>query len=191
MKRSLILTGLTIVLFSCFSSVSAQKKSAKPKPDFSGEWLLDLDKSDKKLLPPRPDLPIKISHQDPEFKLTTTSESKGQMVERVFVYYTDERGETNQATALLTADPGSVKPGDIDKQVTKSKTSWSSEKIVTRATLRLVVGGHVLEYELVDEWKLSRDGKVLTKTSRTVFQQSNATFIPAMVPETKKVYKRS
>jgi hypothetical protein len=191
MKITLIFAGLAMAISSSTLVVMAQTKPAKPKPDFSGEWLLDLDKSDKKLLPPRPDLPIKISHQDPELKVITTSESKGQMVERVFVYYTDGRGETNQATALLTTNPDAVKPGDIDKQVTKSKTSWRGDKVVTRATLRLVVGSHVLEYELVDEWKLSRDGKVLTKTSRTVFQQSDTMFIPAMVPETKKVYNRS
>ena len=53
-----------------------------------------------------------------------------------------------------------------------------------------MAGGHMLEYELVDEWKLSRDGKVLTKTSRTIFQQSDAVFVPAM-PATKKVYNRT
>jgi len=167
-----------------------QSKTPKPKPDFSGEWLLDLDKSDKKLLPPSPRLPLKISHHDAEFRITTTSEVNGKIVEKESVYYTDGRGETNQATSLLTSNPSAVKPGDIEKQLTKSKTGWSGEKIVTRATLRLMEGGHVLEYELVDEWKLSRDGKVLTKTSRTIFQQSDAVFVPAM-PATKKVYNRT
>jgi hypothetical protein len=191
MKTPLILTGLTIVLFSCFSVVSAQKKPAKSKPDFNGTWLLDLKKTDQKALPTRPDLPLRISHHDPELRIIQTSEVSGKTVERESVYYTDERGETNQAITFLTTNPGSVKPSDLEKQVTKSRTRWSGDKLVTVSTLRLRAAGHVIEYELVDEWKISSDGKVLTKISKVTFQGSNATFVPAIVPDTKRVYNRT
>lgn len=170
---------------------SYQTKPAKIKPDFTGEWALDLKKSDQKALPIRPDLPLKISHHDPELRITQRSEKDGKTVERESIYYTDERGETNQATTTITTNPGSVRPEDLEKQVTKSRTRWSGDKLITVSTLRLTAAGHVLEYELVDEWKLSKDGKVLTKLSKIVFQGSNAMFVPAIVPDTKKVYNRT
>jgi hypothetical protein len=115
----------------------------------------------------------------------------GNPVERESVYYTDERGETNQATTVMTTNPGSVTPDYLDKQKSKSRTRWSGEKIVTASTVRLSASGHVIEYQLVEEWKLSKDGKALTRLTRVVFQGSSAMFVPAIVPDTKKVYNRS
>jgi len=163
---------------------------ASSKPDFSGTWIFDVKKSSGKGTPLRPDLPMKITHQDPEFRIIRMSESNGQIVEREFIYYTDGRGETNQATALLTTNPGGASAADLQKERTKSKTRWSGNKLVTRAQLRLTAGGQMLEYELVDEWKLSPDGKVLTNTSRMVFQQSSGIFIPAAASDSKRVYNR-
>jgi hypothetical protein len=48
----------------------------------------------------------------------------------------------------------------------------------------------VVEFELIEEWKLSRDGNVLTKTTRTVFQQSDTVFVPVTAPDKKTVYNR-
>lgn len=168
-----------------------QTKPAKAKPDFTGEWVLDLKKSDQKALPSRPDLPLTISHHDPELRITQRSEKDGKTIERESIYFTDERGETNRATSTITTNPGSVRAEDLEKQVVKSRTRWSGDKLITVSTLRLTAGGHVLVYELVDEWKLSKDGKALTKLSKIVFQGSNAMFVPAIVPDTKKVYNRT
>jgi hypothetical protein len=194
MIKSKFLVSLFLVLF-CIIEASTQgqpgNKSASSKPDLSGIWILDLKKSSSTGMPTRPDVPIRISHHDPELRVIRTSESNGQTVEREFIYYTDGRGETNPATSLLTANPSGVKASDLQNERTKSKTKWSGDKLVTRARLRMTVAGHMLEYELIDEWKLSADGKVLTQTSRTVFQQSDAAFISAIVPDTKKVYNRT
>jgi hypothetical protein len=186
-------TRAFLICLTVAASVGAsyQTKPAKTKPDLTGEWVLDLKKSDQKAIPSRPELPIKISHHDPELRITQTSKVNGKTIERESIYYTDERGETNQATTMMTTNPGSVKPEDLEKQVTKSRTRWSGDKLITVSTLRLAAAGHVLEYEIVDEWKLSKDGKVLTKLSRVVFQGSNAMFAPAIVPDTKKVYNRT
>jgi hypothetical protein len=183
------------LLLTCILVASAQgqqgNKSASNKPDLSGTWMLDLKKSSSTGMPTRPDLPIRISHHDPELRVIRTSESNGQTVEREFVYYTDGRGETNQATSLLTTNPDAAKASDLQNERTKSKTKWSGDKLVTRARLRMAVGGHMLEYELVDEWKLSADGKMLTQTSKIIVQQGDAAFMPAIVPDTKKVYNRT
>lgn len=171
--------------------LKAQNKAAKPKADLSGTWLLDAKKSNSVGLTSRPDLPIKISHQDPELRITLTAESNGQLVERNFVYFTDGRGEENEATAMLTTNPGAP-PRDLRKERTKSTTRWSGgNKIVTRSLLQLQAGGRVVEFELVEEWKLSSDGKTLTQTTKTVYlQSSGGAFIPAMAPDKKRVYNR-
>jgi hypothetical protein len=163
-------------------------KSGQSKPDFSGVWLFDRKKSN--VGSDKPDTPIKISHHEPEIRISYTSESSGKTVESVFVYYTDGRGETNQATAFLTLNPRDLKPGDVEKKTLKSTTKWSGKKLVSRALLRMAVGSHMLEFESVDEWKLSSDGKVLSQTNRVVFQQSSGAFIPAALPEKKRVYNR-
>jgi hypothetical protein len=169
------------------SPLAAQNK--KPKADLTGSWLLDAQKSNSVGLTRRPDLPIKISHQEPELRITLTSEANGQLVERGYLYFTDGRGEENQATSMLTTNP-SDPPRTLHER-TKSKTRWSGNKIVTRSMLQLQAGGRVIEFELVDEWKLSSDGKTLTQTTKTVYlQSSGGAFIPAMAPDKKRVYNR-
>jgi hypothetical protein len=80
---------------------------------------------------------------------------------------------------------------EIERERTRSYTRWSGNKIISAATLRMTLGGRVVEYKVIDEWKLSDDGKVLTRISQIVFQGSNAMFVPAIVPDTKKVYNRT
>ena len=188
-----VLAGLLIVAFIVVFSHCANGQSAgsESKPDFSGSWLFDSKKSNSAGLSSKSDLPITISHSDPEFRLTLPSESNGQIVKREFVYYTDGRGETNEATSIITTNPSAHRPEDLQNQVTKSKTKWSGKKIVTRTRLRLNVAGRFVEFEQVDEWKVSEDGKVLTQTSRVNYQNSNAdAFIPAKAPDKKRVYNR-
>ena len=185
--------------FSCFMflvivlamAAPAALSQPKTKPDFSGTWVLDQKKSNDSGLTTRPDLPIKINHQEPEFRITRPSGSNGQIVEHSFVYFTDERGEENEATAVLTTNPSAIKTDDLKNRITKSKTKWSGNKIVTRTKLQLTVAGHFVEFEQVDEWKISADGKVLTQTSRVIFQNSDTAFISAMAQDKKRVYNRT
>lgn len=173
------------------TSASTALSQAKSKPDFTGSWLLDEKKSTDSGLTRRPDLPMKITHQEPEFRVTRSSESNGQIVERNFIYFTDGRGEENEATSVLSTNPSAVRADDLKNRVTKSKTKWSGNKIVTLALLHMDVAGHFVEFKQVDEWKLSDDGKVLTQTSRVIFQNSDTAFIPAMTPDKKRVYNRT
>jgi len=172
-------------------SAPAALSQSKSKPDFTGTWLLDQKKSNDSGLTTRPDLPIKITHQEPELRITRSSEKDGQVVEHNFVYFTDGRGEENEATQLLTTNPSSVNADDLKNRVRKSKTKWSGNKIVTRALLRMDVAGHFVEFEQVDEWKISDDGKVLTQTSRVIFQNSDTAFIPGMTQDKKRIYNRT
>jgi len=188
MEKSISAT--VVILFLC-AIASAQNTKSTAKPDFSGTWLLDTKKSNTGGLTTRPDLPMTISHQDPEFKMVIASESRGQITKHEFTYFTDERGETNAATSVITTNPSAVKPEDLKNKVTASKTKWSGDKIVTRSRFRMnVPGASVLEFEQVDEWRLSSDGKVLTQTSRVNLQNSNQPFIPSNAPDKKRIFNR-
>ena len=178
------------VLFVIVSCVSFGQAQVKGKPDFSGVWKFDRSKSTASEIGKR-DVPLKIVYKDPELRITRTFERNGQPVERDFIYYTDGRGETNMATMLITSEPGRVKPEDIDKEIVKSRTTWQSDKVVTRASKRNLTGGHVLEYDIVDEWKISSDGKTLTQTSRLVFQSDptgRSVVVPANRADDKRVF---
>lgn len=189
MRRRFSIGFVVLLAVAAFSSPSANSQSKK-EPDFSGTWLLDQKKSNDSGLTTRPDLPIKISHHEPEFRVTMPTEKGGQIVEREFVYFTDGRGETNQATSGLTTNPSAAHADRPKTRVAESKTKWSGNKIVTRMPLRLNVGGHFVEYEQIDEWKLSEDGKVLTQISRLIFQNSNVAFVPTLARDKKRVYNR-
>lgn len=182
------------LILACTSTATLQNEKKNPKvvnrPDLTGIWLLDRKVSNvgKSTLP---DLPLKITYRDPELTIARLYNHNGQMVKREFVYYTDGRGETNQSEILLITSP-KIDVRDLDKQVTRSKTRWRGKKVVTSSIIRNSVGGRMLEFEAIDEWKLSEDGKTLTQTSRTVFLSvpSDALFIPATAPDTKRVYNR-
>src|SRR5688500_3341986 len=104
MRRRFSLGFLVLLAVATISSPLANSQSKKPA-DFSGTWLLNQKKSNDSGLTTRPDLPLKISHHGPEFRVTRPTEKGGQIVERGFVYFTDGRGEENEATAMLTTNP--------------------------------------------------------------------------------------
>ena len=145
-------------------SSNPQDGKSKTKPDFSGTWLLDTKKSDRPYGVPvgKPDLPITISHHDPEFRITVPSKLNGQVVEFEFVFFTDGRGDNNEAT--LTRHSLEPDPKHGDKVIT-SKTEWSGDKIVTVAWFKR---GNFVRYQVRDEWRLSADSKVLTQYRRNL-----------------------
>jgi len=189
--KALVSIFCFILICALGTSPAQQKqKTAKTKPDFTGTWLLAPSRSN--VQPSRtPDRPLKITHRDPELKITRMIEHNGQVTGQDLVYYTDGRCETNPTTMFLSTgtDINRQRP---DKDVTRSKTNWSGNKLVTRSSLRSMIAGHVLEFTIIDEWKLSQDGKILTQTSRTVFRQdmSGGIFVPANRPDPKRVYNR-
>ena len=176
------------------TSVLAQatQNAVKPKPDLTGTWLLVTAKSNVGSSVTSGQ-PIKIIHHDPEFRITRMVASNGRVAGQDFVYYTDGRGETNRM--VMSLRPHSyLYPERDDKVAIRSKTTWTGNKLVTRSRspARGVIGGQLLEFEIIDEWKLSPDGKTFTLTSRTVSRQdgSGAIFVPANRPDMKRVYNR-
>src|SRR6476469_9366643 len=149
---------LIFALVATSIPAKAKQKVANSKPDFSGTWQLDTAKSN---VGPSitSDQPLKITHHDPEFRITRMVETNAGVAGQDFVYYTDGRGETNRMVNSLR--PHSyLYPGSDNKVAIKSKTTWTGNKLITRmrSPARSVIGKQMLEFEIIDEWKLSADG---------------------------------
>jgi hypothetical protein len=176
MRRPLYATLLTALLTLCLlASASAQgekRKEGKSHPDFSGTWRIDKAKSDFGEFSERPlskaEATLAVEHKEPELKIRRTLTLNGQEEVKQFTYYTDGRGETNQAT---------IGVGEV-----KSKTKWDGDRVVSEAhvTRRSQTGPY--ELNVVQKWQVSSDGKTLTNTT-TISNQMGA-------QQVKLVYRR-
>ena len=189
MKPTEVFSILALVLILTSAVALGQSKgSAKARRNLSGTWQLDPRRSNVGEIG-KGDEPIKIVYNEPELKLTRVFERDGQRVEREFVYYTDGRGEINSRTIALTTQPNILKSEERDRDTIKSKTTWHGDTLRTQGTLRNLIRGRVLEYEIVDEWKLSADEKTLTQTSRLIIHPDGGeVFDPARRADDKRVY---
>ena len=91
-------------------------------------------------------------------------------------------------SATQSCEPRDSLPPEIEETTKSTYVERQQDHSVPPS---VVVAARVIEYKVIDEWKLSDDGKVLTRISQIVFQGSNAMFVPAIVPDTKKVYNRT
>jgi hypothetical protein len=116
---------------------------AADKPDFSGEWSLDADKSNFGPMPPPTSMTRKVDHKDPALTYTQSTVGSPQGDQTVTMKYTtDGKESVNQMM------------GNDVKAVAK----WEGKALVI--TAKADFGG--MEITLTDKWTLSDDGKVLT-----------------------------
>ncbi len=116
---------------------------AADKPDFSGNWKLDADKSVFGPIPPPTSLTSKIDHKDPDLSITTTqSGAQGDRTDTM-KYSTDGKETTN-----------SMMGSDV-----KTKAVWDGKILVITSNPNF--GG--AEMKLTNKYSLSDDGKTLTQ----------------------------
>lgn len=135
MVRRLFLAGAGAILLSV-SGLGAGR------PDFSGVWKLNGDKSDFGPMPKPDKYEAKIDHKDPEMKVTTTQ--AGEQGERTTdaVFSTDGKETTNK-----------MGPTEM-----KSKAKWDGSVLVIDS--KLDFQGN--EISINEKWNLSEDGKTVT-----------------------------
>lgn len=185
MKALLVPVYLAICVACCFG-----QSSKTVEPDFSGTWEFDAGRSNVGKSTKRSPEQIKITHHDPELIIRRKVRINGVSEERDLTYYTDGRGERNPATFWVTTNPNSdsFRPSE-----TTSKTTWRKDRIVTRSFSRSYVAGTaIVEFEVIDELRLSSDGKTLTRSTRTVPKRDLSPNPPVVVgsgAEFKTVYK--
>jgi hypothetical protein len=116
---------------------------AADKPDFSGDWKLDVDKS---VFPPPMPAPTamtrKIAHKDPAVSVDEARSSPQGDTNVSMKYSTDGKETTN-----------SLMGNDV-----KSKAVWEGKTLVITSAANF--GG--ADVKLTDKWTLGEDGKTLT-----------------------------
>jgi hypothetical protein len=117
----------------------ANMATAADKPDFSGNWKLDLDKSTFGPLPPPATMTRTISHKGPD--ITVEQAMTGPDMNVTFKYSTDGKETAN---SFMGAD-------------FKSKTEWDGKVLVIHNDL-----GADAPVKSTDRWTLSEDGKTFT-----------------------------
>lgn len=125
--------------------------AANAKPNFSGDWKANMDKSDFGPMPPPSSLTAKIAHADPDLKVTTVQ--KGDQGERTIdSKYNTEGKETENQLGPMAA---------------KSTAAWEGDALVI--TTKLDMNG--TEIKLTEKWNLSEDGKTLKRNGHITTPQ--------------------
>ena len=115
---------------------------AADKPDFSGSWKMDADKSVFGPMPPPSSMTRKIDHKDPDLTVAESRVSDQGDMNTTVKYSTDGKETTN-----------SLMGNDV-----KSKAVWEGKTLVITSAANF--GG--ADVKLPDKWALAEDGKTLT-----------------------------
>ena len=122
------------------------------KPNFSGEWTLNADKSNLGPMPPPSSMTRKVDHSDPAFNMTQTTLGTPQ-------------GDQTM-TMKLTTD-GKEGTTELMGNAAKTKATWDGDTLVINISLEF--GGS--EVKLTEKWSLGKDGKTLTDNSHIALPQ--------------------
>lgn len=163
---------LILWAMSCVVVCAAQdkKSSAQSRPDLTGTWVRSSYKSNHRGQLESYPVTLTVSHKEPELKITRKSVVHGKEKITDGVYYTDGRGERNEAEFRSALAVGSSPTSAIEQKgandpQTKSKTKWEGNKLVSRSSSSLEAVGHRFYIDTAQKRELSADGKTLTITT--------------------------
>jgi hypothetical protein len=123
-------------------AAAASIAMAADKPDFSGSWKMDADKSVFGPMPPPTSLTRKIAHKEPDLTVDEARSGAQGDMNMTMKYATDGKETTN-----------SLMGNDV-----KSKAVWDGNILVITSNANF--GG--ADVKLTNKWTLSEDGKTLT-----------------------------
>lgn len=138
------------VIFDKQDGAGAAAKSTAPgsRPNLSGTWKLNVDKSDFGVMPPPTSAVNVIEHNDPALKVKANSDGPQGKVEYTLNSTTDGKEAVNTMMG----------------QEVKSTTAWDGKNLVTNAKLTMLDNDITLKQVYV----LSDDGKTLTVNAHVV-----------------------
>ena len=116
--------------------------SAMAAPNFSGDWKLNLSKSEYGQVPAPESVVRSIKHQDPVLEISTHQKGQAGDVMNSLKYTTDGKECTN------TTQTGEV----------KGTAKWDGNKLVISSTRKI----QTFDITSKETWSLSDDGKTLT-----------------------------
>ena len=158
MSLKVFLGGIALLftLSVCQAQSKGNKSAKKTPPILSGIWMLDYSRSslDPAMRKKVVDYVLTIDHRGPEIRITRKYKEGGREYSEERVYYTDGRAELSSRAGIRSPEP---------------ITRWQGEKLVRKTTFTPngVQTSPPLEVVTIEEWKLSPDGKTLTRTTTT------------------------
>lgn len=133
MFRRTFLSGVGLLCGSAF---------AAGKPDFSGTWKMNIEKSEFGPIPKPNKFESKIQHKDPELKINTVQAGEhGEMTTDV-LFMTDGNETTNKIGA-----------GEM-----KSKAKWDGKILIIDSKMDF----QGTEVSISEKWDIAEDGKSMT-----------------------------
>jgi hypothetical protein len=145
-----------LLLPLCLTLLSA----ADDRPNFSGTWKMDADRSDFGQIPKPASLVRKVDHQEPKIHLVTTFSTPNGEVSTDLKYTTDGKEAVN----------------NIRGSEWKSTVVWDGKSLEV-ASKRMINDAEVTTKE---RWTLMSAGKVLTVVNNTVTPNGPVTFTVVM-----------
>jgi hypothetical protein len=127
--------------------LSATLLLAADKPNFSGTWKMNAEKTDYGKIPKPQNFERKIEQKDPELNVTATFTGPNGPITTSFKHFTDGRESVN-----------TIRGSEIH-----TKAAWEGNTLVLNS-VRKVQNADVVTHE---KWSLSEDGKELTVSSKT------------------------
>lgn len=125
---------------------------AEAKPNFSGDWKLNIEKSNFGPIPPPDSLTQKITHEDPSLKIAV--EQKG-----------GPQGDMNYQATYST--DGKETTNTVGPMEAKSTAKWEGDTLAVDTKIN--TGG--ADIVIKGKWSVSADGKVLTNAAHIVTPQ--------------------
>lgn len=134
-RTGIMIWGLVFAVTCCLAAAQA-------KPNFSGNWKMNGDKSDFGAFPGPTSRTDKIDHKDPSLKLTTNQSGAQGDITADLSYSTDGKETTNE---IMGTEVKSTAHWDGNTLVIDSKANFGGADIT-----------------LKDKWALAEDGKGIT-----------------------------
>jgi hypothetical protein len=154
MKRiSILVLLMSLGLFH--SAAIEAGNGVQGKPNLSGNWVLDIARSNFGRLSgsqfKNAKMTLKISHREPEVKIVRNATMGGQSRNQNLNYFTDGRGESN--------------PNILSNEAMSSKTRWEGARLISRSSSSMSFNGQSINLEAIEKRGLSADGRILTITN--------------------------
>jgi len=131
---------------ACAAALTVAPAMAAGKPDFSGDWKLNIDKSNFGPMPPPNSQTRNIDHKDPVLKMVTKQSGA--------------EGD-NTISATYSTD-GTESKNDFMGNPVKSIVKWDGDVLVIDSKLDF----QGMEIALKETWKLSDDGKTINTATK-------------------------
>lgn len=126
---------------ACVAAVLTVPAMAAGKPDFSGEWKLNVDKSNFGPIPPPTTQTQKIDHKEPVIKIVTAQNGMDGESTTDATYTTDGKESKNN---MRGSEAKSIAKWDGDALMIDTKVDFQGMEITVKMSMKLSDDGKII-----------------------------------------------